>query len=157
MKRIVFLIIILYVSNIQAQTSFVGGGATLAIELVGGEGFGLSYVPFLHFQGGGEIGENLVLRGALETNILLNLLAVDIIYRPPNITPSLHWYAGGGGDVGVFIIPEMGVLPLFGAHGLVGLETRLNPSLALYGELQPAWFLVAGAGIRVRTGVNYYF
>lgn len=125
---------------------FIGGGLSVGVP---GGNFGFS------LQGGADnvIG-GVALRGVLGIGVQGGAsLGLDIIHYFPE-TRQLAPYLGAGGEV--FFSG-----PTYGLHALGGLEYFVDEDVALFAELQPAYFIVPGDdgafGASVRLGANYHF
>lgn len=125
---------------------FIGGG--LSVGVPGGD-FGLS------LQGGADnvIG-GVALRGVFNIDFEGDAsLGLDVIHYFPE-TRRLAPYIGAGGEV--FFSG-----PAYGLHALGGLEYFADEDVAIFGEVQPAYFIVPGDdgafGASVRLGANYHF
>lgn len=125
---------------------FLGGG--IGIGIPGGD-------AALVVQGGADnlLGP-LALRGSF--NIFFEggaALGIDILNYFPQ-TRQLAPYLGGGLDI------YLGV-QAYDIHATGGLEYFVDEDIALFAELQPAFFIVPGFdndfGANIRFGANYHF
>lgn len=150
MRYLLMLFMVGVLGNAAAQNTFAGFGVTLVTN------FSDISPPLPSLQLGGFVSDTVVVRGVLESLILVTLLGVDVLYVTPLPDSDARGYVGGGADVGVAIVPFLGTGAIFGVHGTAGIEW-LTGQLGIFAETQPALYFGGGLWVKLRAGVNVYF
>lgn len=117
-----------------------------------------SIVPAVTVQVGAELSPGFELRSSLDTLLLINDLAVDVLYTQTQ--DDFRYYVGGGANLLVAVAPGVGTLVDPGLHLSAGLESR-QQELAFFGEAQAGlftgFFTTIVPVFKVRAGVNIYY
>jgi hypothetical protein len=148
----------------HAEGGYFGirGDAFIPISVNGYSG--LIVLPLFGIQAGYDFGDlaepGFSVRGSFRTLVIINELTVNALYRLPSDAKGTGLYFGAGGDAVFLGGFGIGVVAVFGAHGVIGYNFPLSDKLSSFVEAVPGGLFGSGVTlfyISLAGGINFRF